>query len=316
MAHYTCKNLKTSLRIENVTFEACSAAHGGAVWIGDAAEDALINIQNSAFLGNIAQDGGGALEISGRVAVSVKDSILRNNSVLDGSGGAVSILTNPSSKGRPALTILRTTLEENVASESGGGLFASSADAEIQQSYISDCRAQNGYGGGLFMVSGELELTSSSVTSNEAGTSGGGGHVMASTLRLEYSTLEQNKAMMDGGCLQAIFSDIFMRSSTVRTCAAEDGDGGGFYLTENSRIVVSDDVGTSANYANSIASNTANNGIGGGIACVSCREMRLQEVSFLNNEAKSGGCAAVMNVADGAATIIFGNKTGIALLQG
>jgi hypothetical protein len=186
-----------SLALANLTLQGGWAKGAGGVWSGGGAilnEGTLaltnVTVQNniaqglgSTDLGNFVGDGssaaGGAIYSTG--ALTVQDSIIRNNQVVGGKGGRE--YTTPPGAGGNAF---------------GAGLYIESGTAALTQVTFSSNTAQggaggnaltgdaygsspggiggNGLGGGLYIHSGTVTLASSSVTQKGAfGGAGGSG---------------------------------------------------------------------------------------------------------------------------------------------
>ncbi len=109
---------------------------------------------------------------------------------LYGSGGA---LHNAGS----TLTVRRSIIEQNLASEQGGGIY--SRDGSVTLDAVTLRGNTAGEGGGIAIAAGTLNINSSTVADNETTIGGGGGILSAGALNISNSTISQNHAHGVGG---------------------------------------------------------------------------------------------------------------------
>ncbi len=86
------------------------------------------------------------------------------------------------------VTVVRSTIEDNVATEDGGGISAS--DTVVMDSTIADNQAGEGGGGGF--STGTLQAVNSTITGNSDGVDVGGGASVYSSISLLYTTVTDN----------------------------------------------------------------------------------------------------------------------------
>jgi hypothetical protein len=174
----------------------CSPGGGGALIVQDSVIDA-----------NQASTTGGGIhyhtdEDSGFCSVTLRNTLLEGNLAVD--GGAIRI-------SRPRVTIIDSTIRNNVATGLGGGLMARIGDGFIDMtmlnSTVSGNRAELN-GGGLYIQSREqgfdIKLINSTVSSNTVTSGAGGGlylHESNDSLRISLlnSTVTQNVASQGAG---------------------------------------------------------------------------------------------------------------------
>jgi CSLREA domain-containing protein len=108
------------LDIKKVEFKNCEAdGDGGAV----EAQDDVVLVTRSWFIGNEAQDDGGALRVEDGSNTQVSKSTFKNNNA-DGDGGAIQVQDGD-------LTVSRSQFYKNNADEEGGAIKFASNDTAI-----------------------------------------------------------------------------------------------------------------------------------------------------------------------------------------
>ena len=184
-----------------------AAAGGGILYRCDYHGGGSLLVQDSVIRGNVASGAGGGLiyssdEESGFCSVTLRNTLLEGNRAAE--GGAFRIL-------RPRVTIVDSTIRDNVATENGGGILARISDGfidmTIRNTTISGNQAgQNG--GGLYIESPEqtfeIALVNSTVSGNSATTGAGGGLYLGESndslrIALINSTVTQNTAAQGAG---------------------------------------------------------------------------------------------------------------------
>jgi uncharacterized repeat protein (TIGR01451 family)/CSLREA domain-containing protein len=130
------------------------------------------------------------------------------------------------------LTLDDTSVTNNVAAYSGGGIYNDGGTVSIVASTISDNNAANDDGGGILHFGGTLTMNNSSVTGNQADDDGGGvrGNWI-NFIEIQNSTIADNTAGDNGGGLRttAVGSTFKLVNSTVSNNHALGTMGGGFY---------------------------------------------------------------------------------------
>ncbi len=274
----------TALTLSDVTASNCVAdgsedpqtgyGFGGAIFLlGDFSGPAL-NVSHSSFYGNVAGqigDGvvestgsGGAIAVVGAGDVVIEDSVISGNTAaclgfvpdpfgfIPGGGGV--IIAPISQQGLTgSLTILRSTISDNLAGNAGdiglvrtdgygGGVFSQGAELSIVESTISNNLAGNkgtagyafGAGGGID-TTGPLSMINSTVSGNTAGNLGtaalstgtaGGVGVYETEGAIESSTIARNRAVGDrdfAGGIRTPSSAFTMHNTIVAENVAADG---------------------------------------------------------------------------------------------
>ncbi|HEY6565268.1 MAG TPA: hypothetical protein VIY86_12270, partial [Pirellulaceae bacterium] len=222
---------------------------GGGI---SAANDVILDITNSQVTDNrtdlINPDGsGGGLFLSGYGTatgpqVTITGSqILRNNFSPAGSpggelGGGISVLFGS------RLHIDQSTISQNAASISGGGIFASAEfsahapDVTINGTQVTLNKA-NLTGAGVTLTGGKLQIDNSQIQRNVTSGRGGGlfltglGALTSTQIHLNDSDITQNTGSIEGGGIAAGPNlDLQLVQSRV-SANATFGAGGGLYLT-------------------------------------------------------------------------------------
>ena len=133
-----------------------------------------------------SSSGGGVLNSGTSIDLEVKFSRVAGNQVGTGSSGGGIQSLGP-------LTVWRSELENNTASNFGGGIFMGASTAfEIRQSTVSGNHAADG--AGLYLNGSSSTIRNVTISGNEAGRHGGGIFVGAGTNVIEFATIHDNKA--------------------------------------------------------------------------------------------------------------------------
>ncbi len=182
-------------------------AGGGIHYRCDYHGGGALLVQDSVIRDNQALVRGGGImyssdEESGLCSMTLRNTLLEGNQAVE--GGAMRIL-------RPRVTILDSTIRNNIATENGGGILARISDGfidmTVRNSTISGNRAVLN-GGGLYIESPDqtfdIQLINSTVSSNTATTGAGGGLYLGETndslrIALVNSTVTQNAAVQGAG---------------------------------------------------------------------------------------------------------------------
>jgi len=204
----------------------------------------------------LAIDGGGKSNIftvdSGSTAeienLTVKDGYI------DGYGGGIINMGD--------LTVSDSTITQNLASDSGGGLYAESGTLTIDHSTISDngtvsTSASYNSGGGIYSLAATAVIITDSIISGNAAHNGGGVYSHG-TLAVNDSMISGNSAY-DGGGLSISGQTSIGENSQI---SHNNGTvGGGIYTTStNATITDSTLIGNEADTGGAIYSSSPNFG--------------------------------------------------------
>ena len=225
-----------------------TSGSGGAILLDSAA--ALVVVA-STFDGNSASRAGGAIEDNSGAAsfVKVVASMFENNSTAaaPGNGGAFHI-TGP---GRALFSL--DTIQNNSASNQGGGLWAGSGSFELRNSFVTGNSAP--LGGGLYNVGGNVNVVGSTISGNfAAGNStpiAGGGVFNANggQMTIIRSTITANSSDGNAGALANGGTTTITASTIAANTSANRGGGIGqtataTSVTLRSSIVAANSTGT------------------------------------------------------------------------
>jgi hypothetical protein len=150
---------------------------------GDAANNVVGNC------GQSASTGGGGICLSNVTNVTVRNSIIYENTA--GSGGGLY------QYGGLSVYLINTSVMSNTSTGSGGGIFHANNALYVQESTISGNSA-SGEGGGIFFANHNLSITNSTISGNSA-SNGGGIRVGGTSAIIEASTIASNTATDNGG---------------------------------------------------------------------------------------------------------------------
>ncbi|MFT3684039.1 MAG: GC-type dockerin domain-anchored protein [Phycisphaerales bacterium] len=188
-----------------ITGNTCAGA-GGAVWVDHS---------TAAFTGctienNTAADGGGGLAAYNGSVVTVDASTIRHNTARWGGG----VTSNDST-----LTIRRTTLETNQATQySGGAIDLYNNQTTIVNAALRANTAADGGAGISLGQNSTLTAANCTIYANSAVNSGGGIGMYQATLALNNSILYANTATNTPGLLDKQLT-VFSGTRTVnRSC--------------------------------------------------------------------------------------------------
>ena len=259
-----------TLTIANSVLSNNSAGTGGAIFN----DGCVVQVTNSTFDGNRALDAisrGGAIENGQPGTLTITNSLLQNNSALDGGGlyvasGATAILE-------------RVSLQTNSGGYGGG--LENSGTTTLKNSLV-DGNTVTGSGGGLWNLGGTLIVRQTTV-SNNSGYEGGGVNSYGSHLEMTDVNIVDNKAVGGhGGGLYHSGGTAFVSNATISGNLATDpaANGGGIFQNSNDNLTL-----TNATLANNQA------GLLGGGFYHYGRYAVLTNVTIANNVAGTAGAA-------------------------
>ncbi len=174
-----------------------------------------------------AADFGGAVGLGNAAHLTVERCEIADNL---GNGGGIGV--GPDS----TLVLRRSQLHDNVSrGQGGGGILGSFAELTVEDSEITDNRADDSRwgGGGLLLQGGSLTLRASTLAGNSASDAQGNGSAVHPTLDesggagmslrgaradIENSTISGNSAdatLLGAGGILAVYSDVRLAQSTL-----------------------------------------------------------------------------------------------------
>ncbi len=223
------------LRIEEpgkVVISGLTLAHGtvaglpyaGAGGGGLLVEEASVELRDVRVTGSKVSDArwGGGIEIRDEGSLTLRNSEVDHNTASGFSGGGIYV--NPGTE----LSLVDTTVADNVAGEDGGGISTYHATATVTDSVVRGNEAGD-EGGGInasmdVYGHGTLVVEGSEITENEAEGPGGGINTSAETEVID-SRIVHNHGRTGGG-LFAEGNELLLSHSTVSSNEAA-GSGGG-----------------------------------------------------------------------------------------
>lgn len=242
--------------------------------------------------GSAAPGNGGAVHVSGADArVVVRSSTVSNNVAASEGGGlwnqAGSLLRVDSGS-----VVDANTASGNAADNGGGGIFNNGGQVVIDNSTVSNNRADgdNGSGGGIFSTDGNVLVFNSTVSGNAAARAGGGIEMINGYTLLRDSMLTGNDAGItftatpgSGGGLHisGTSGTAAFRNSTIANNQA-NLQGGGLWNQQGSKLVVNNNSEVNNNSA------AGTDGVGGGIYNKG-ELFVLDSVFSMNSSTDSGG---------------------------
>lgn len=129
----------SSLDILDSTFEENEADYGGALALGEVAQNEFYDIDSTDFIDNIAESAGGAifLETDGVASLNISDSTFTGNDATEGGGLAVS-----GSASALDIWFGESALEENTA-DSGAAVYVDSGPSVVDLDFYLSAIAGN-----------------------------------------------------------------------------------------------------------------------------------------------------------------------------
>jgi len=241
---------QVSTDITDNTIYGNIAQFGGGIYCNSSSSP---NINSNSITRNEAYTGGGIFCFEASPTI---DQIIESNSATFAGGG----LTISSSFSHP-LFGQYTEINDNSAAN-GGGIYLETTDAIITGIIINDNNASDS-GGGIYCYGGSPEISYNTITENYANQNitthgfGGGIHCRESNPTISYNDIEGNSAFIYGGGIYAHYSNPIIQYNTSFTDNYAGDRGGGIYL-DNCGGTISDE---------DITGNTAGQ-LGGGIFCL------------------------------------------------
>lgn len=212
-------------------FTSNNADKGGA-FRTDA--DAVVTISGSEFTGNTANFGGAVF--LNNTTSTISGSTFRQNDASNMGGGVYFSGSNVTLK--DSFVIGNTTVEK------GGGVRIDNGSAVTINRVVIDQNDATDYGGGIYLILSDLTLINSTI-SNNTSERGGGFYIDVATTIVENSTFSANSAQIYGG---AMYLDADTSLSTVNAIASinsttvydnnADAAAGGIWVNPKSRATL------------------------------------------------------------------------------
>ena len=252
---------------------------GGTIRYNTALNGAGASIQNSPnaqmqygfIFDNVAEQNGGGVHVFGGTIFTMSGGTISTNEALNGAG--VNVLGGNTT---PVATFVLQDdglIEENIATQDGGGVHTQNGIIEIEGGEITANEAVRG--GGVFLQgSRSSSMSGGSITANIATNNGGGIGIFApaaATVQLNMSggTIDGNTAANNGGGIwiangtATTGARLNMTAGAITGNTAISGDGGGIFTANHNYVdpVPFDTAYTNITITNaSISGNTAGGG--------------------------------------------------------
>jgi CSLREA domain-containing protein len=223
-----------------------------------------MNIANSTFTDNEADEGGGIYN-TGNGTVTIANSTLYTNTARFGGG-----IGNDGG----TVAIVNSTFDDNEAERGGGGICSWTGAVTVTNSTFSNNRAVTDPGGGIYKDGSAATITGSNFYSNTGRF--GGGIRNKGLITITNSILSYNKVSRSGG---AIYNPDGLMTITHCTIANNEAveSGGGIY----------NEASGAMNIAHSTLSDNQTGRYGGGI--ISTAPITISNTTLSGNKADIGG---------------------------
>lgn len=229
----------TGLAIEN----NISGADGGGIWNSGSAV-----VTAGTISGNTANNSnGGGLWNDG--FIDLTGFTLGANTAAHNGGG---IYNNNNGFANVAQSTIGDT---NQAGQDGGGVWSNATYRMIQTSLQNNTATQGG--GGLFMKSGTAELNSDTVSGNHAASDGGG--ISDNSGVIDGTTLDLHPSVAQSQAVKPRQDSISPAPNITISGNTADLNGGGIAMTNN------ESGGASASFLNATIADNKASGTGGGV---------------------------------------------------
>ena len=250
-----------------------SADRSGAISVG---LDCVLKIKESRLADNKATDVGGAILCRRIWRIALVDSIFERNSASN-SGGAISLEAS-------TMKAQNTTMVNNTSNESGGGIRAhNGSDLDITNSTFLGNVAS--FGGSVSLRNSFANISYSMIKLSEAERHGGALNVFhRSTVVLEETGIEENKAGGSGGGIRCCNATIIVRYGNLSGNEAKK-NGGGITATHTCTVSMTE---------HTVAKNAAES-LGGGLLLKNVTQANLSSILLKDNHAKEGGAVSLRN---------------------
>jgi predicted outer membrane repeat protein len=203
----------TSLTIADSVFtgNAALSRDGGAIY----AQSGAVVIERCGFIGNTAQDDGGAINAATPVAMT--DCLIQSNTAGQDGGGLNGFNSN-------AYTLDRVTIADNTAARDGGGVRVFGNANAFVNTTISANQAGND-GGALWIWSASgTAITNTTIHANTAGDTGGGLRIQSGPLALSNSIVSGSTGVDIFGPINDAGHNLIQDGSGLTAPTSKTGD--------------------------------------------------------------------------------------------
>ena len=236
------------LDMSNCNFEENVANEGGAI----TSENTSLRIEHCDFIGNRAEENGGAIFVRGGDLKMSSYSRCTTNTA-NTSAGCIYLSQ------MDRFRIERTNFTQNKAIEEGGALTVRESKGRMQHCILEKNRANSG-GAMSIARRSKIKIMESDILANNASLHEGGGIWIKeeSSITLINVTLDENSAAKYGGSISMSHSNLIARNMTIQngSCAMNKGcGGGGIRANDGSQLRIFDStfLNNSASYGGSLS---------------------------------------------------------------
>lgn len=204
-------------------YYVCGGA-GGGIHI----YDATLDVSNSDFLGNSADNNGGGI-YADETDVTISDSTFRDNS---GVGGAIAQFES-------TLYINESQFVQNDSRSYGGAIYSTGETTIANSSFVAN-EASNS-GGALYLKNEDQSIATSTFLQNVSGESGGAIKISSANTEIKNVIMKSNSSVKYGGALSAayigsgetvtIYKTTIANNSTSTSSSTYSFGGGGVAFT-------------------------------------------------------------------------------------
>ena len=229
----------------NSTISTNFATLGGGFYVTGGGNASVSG--NSTITGNTASSNGGGFYVTGGSTTTVTGGLISDNTASNGSGGGAYVTSN-------SAVTMSGTFKRNHAYRpgdnggNGGGFYVTGQATVTVGGTVGGSDADKNtaaYCGGGFCLAGGATLDLNGTVSYNEAQYGGGGYVTNGNATLRGGTnINHNKASIRGGGFYVreggadIQSGATISYNEVTTIEEEGGDGGGFFVSGNSNVTL------------------------------------------------------------------------------
>jgi hypothetical protein len=279
----------------HINYNTAQASGGGIHQLnGQTLVDSGAEIRGNTSAGQLAEHGGGGVNLTGAAVMTIVDGDVLNN-LANGNGGGIRGLDE---------SLIQTesdaVITGNVSFSDGGGL-AVNHHATIVGTLI-DNNTSYGMGGGLACLDcqGLMVSGAASFTNNDAKDGGGLGLRMAdeAVAVIQGLTIEGNKAdhfgIGNGGGLYLESGSLQLTGAQIQNNEAYD-NGGGIYMKRANGFIINEVSMSSVLIAGNVTTHSSGNEGGAGLYAYQVETLDMNGVSFAANDSTNIGGAIYAN---------------------
>ena len=202
------------------------------------------HIRHNKIIKNLADDVGGGIYMTYECNPTIKYNYIEENEVEDGEGGGI-YMYNDSGDDTIIANISYNYIRYNDANDGGGIVISGNCNPTIESNIITYNESSVRGGGITIDNNSEPTVRDNDISDNQVtGQSGTGGgiSVYSSSPLIENNTISGNVAHLNGGGISVEYATTqettpTVKDNTINDNEAEDGYGGGIYVSDNSNLL-------------------------------------------------------------------------------